>query len=82
LGIPGTECYMRCTAVYLFHTDTDIFEAAKKADAVVMSKDNDFIQLIEQKGTPPKLIWITCDNTSNARLGDILSTALLKTKEL
>jgi len=47
-----------------------------------MSKDDDFIQLIEQKGTPPKLIWITCFNTSNARMRDILSTALLKTKEL
>ncbi len=25
-----------------------------KAGAVFMSKDDDFIQLIEQKGTPPK----------------------------
>ncbi|CAN5267653.1 DUF5615 family PIN-like protein [soil metagenome] len=63
-------------------TDPDIFEAAKKADAVVMSKDDDFIQLIEQRGTPPKLIWITCGNTSNARMREILSTALLKAKEL
>lgn len=47
-----------------------------------MSKDDDFIQLIRQKGAPPKLIWITCGNTSNARMRDILSTALLKTKEL
>ena len=47
-----------------------------------MSKDDDFIQLIEQRGTPPKLIWITCGNTSNARMGDVLSTALLKTIEL
>lgn len=63
-------------------TDSEIFEAAKKVDAVVMSKDDDFIQLIRQKGAPPKLIWITCGNTSNARMRDILSTALLKTKEL
>ncbi|MDZ7720865.1 MAG: DUF5615 family PIN-like protein [Balneolaceae bacterium] len=63
-------------------TDSEIFESAKKAGAVVMSKDDDFIQLIEQRGTPPKLIWITCGNTSNARMRDILSTALLKTKEL
>jgi len=63
-------------------TDSEIFEAAKKTDAVVMSKDDDFIHLIEQRGTPPKLIWITCGNTSNARMRDILSTALLKAKEL
>ena len=63
-------------------TDPDIFEAARKADVIVMSKDDDFIQLIEQRGTPPKLIWITCGNTSNARMREILLTALLKAKEL
>ena len=63
-------------------TDPEIFEAAKKVNAVIMSKDDDFIQLIEQRGAPPKLIWITCGNTSNARMRDILSTALLKAKEL
>lgn len=63
-------------------TDHKIFEEANKADVVLMSKDDDFIQLIEQKGTPPKLIWITCGNTSNARMREILSTTLLKAKEL
>ena len=63
-------------------TDHEIFEAAQKADAVVMSKDNDFIQLIEQRGAPPKLIWVTCGNTSNARMREILTTTLLKAKEL
>jgi predicted nuclease of predicted toxin-antitoxin system len=47
-----------------------------------MSKDDDFIQLIEQRGTPPKLIWITCSNTSNAKMREILSTTLLKVIEL
>jgi len=47
-----------------------------------MSKDDDFIQLIDQRGTPPKLILITCGNTSNARMREILSTALLKAKKL
>src|SRR6056297_2661387 len=63
-------------------TDPEIFEEAKKLDAVVMSKDDYFIQLIEQRGTPPKLIWITCGNTSNARMRVILSKTLPKAKEL
>lgn len=63
-------------------TDPEIFEETKKANVVVMSKDDDFIQLIDQRGTPPKLIWITCGNTSNARMREILSTTLLKAKEL
>lgn len=62
--------------------DPEIFEEAKKADVVMMSKDDDFIHLIEQKGTPPKLIWITCGNTSNAKMREILSAALPKTIEL
>lgn len=63
-------------------TDSDIFEAAKKADVVVMSKDDDFIQLIDKKGVPPKLIWITCGNTSNTKMRDFLSTTLFNAKEL
>ena len=63
-------------------TDPEIFEAAKEAGAVVMSKDDDFIQLTEQRGTPPKLIWVTCGHTSSTRMREILSTALLKAIEL
>jgi predicted nuclease of predicted toxin-antitoxin system len=63
-------------------TDSEIFEAAKEADVIVMSKDDDFIRLIEQKGVPPKLLWITCGNTSNARMRDILTKTLLKATDL
>lgn len=63
-------------------TDLKIYDEAKKADAVLMSKDDDFIWLIEQKGVPPKLIWITCGNTSNAKMREILSATLLKAKVL
>ena len=63
-------------------TDIEIFESAKKAGASVMSKDDDFIQIIEQRGAPPKLIWITCGNTSNTRMRDILSKTLPKVIEL
>jgi len=47
-----------------------------------MSKDYDFVKLIELYGTPPKLIWITCGNTSNIRLCDILKTSLLQALDL
>jgi len=63
-------------------TDLEIFKAARIAGVVVMSKDDDFIQLIEQKGSPPKLLWVTCGNTSNATMREILSSALPKAKKL
>ncbi len=39
--------------------DEDIFAAARIADAIVLTKA-DFIRLLEQLGSPPKIIWLTC----------------------
>jgi predicted nuclease of predicted toxin-antitoxin system len=63
-------------------TDYDIFRQARKANVVVMSKDYDFVRLIELHGVPPKLIWITCGNTSNARLCEILKRFLAQAVDL
>jgi len=62
--------------------DYDIFRQARKAKVVIMSKDYDFVKLIEQHGVPPKLIWITCGNTSNARLCEILKSSLQQAIDL
>jgi len=32
--------------------------------AVVMTKDSDFVLLLDRLGPPPQVIWITCGNTS------------------
>ena len=40
---------------------------------VVMTKDRDFVQLLTRAGPPPQIIWITCGNTSNARMREILT---------
>jgi predicted nuclease of predicted toxin-antitoxin system len=56
--------------------DIEIFRAAGKADAVVLTKDADFPHLLSQHGPPPKVLWLTCGNTSNAELQAILTRAL------
>ncbi len=56
--------------------DEEIFEAARTANAVVLTKDSDFVYLQERKGSPPKIIWLTCGNTSEAALQKILSLHL------
>lgn len=56
--------------------DDEIFEAARIAEAIVMTKDSDFVQILEQKGSPPKIIWLTCGNTSETALQQILSQHL------
>ena len=52
-------------------TDREIFLAAKREDAIVMTKDRDFVRLLADLGPPPKVIWITCGNTSNSFLRQI-----------
>jgi predicted nuclease of predicted toxin-antitoxin system len=62
--------------------DTEIFAAAQAQDAIVMTKDSDFVDLVERLGPPPQIIWLTCGNTSNAKLREILSKTLPKALEL
>jgi predicted nuclease of predicted toxin-antitoxin system len=57
-------------------TDREIFLAARQAAAVVLTKDRDFVQLVNVHGPPPQVLWLTCGNTSNARLREILTKTL------
>ena len=52
--------------------DRQIFHAARDAGAVVMTKDGDFLRLLEQHGPPPQILWVTLGNTSNARIKEAL----------
>jgi predicted nuclease of predicted toxin-antitoxin system len=54
-------------------TDREIFFAARAADAVLVTKDSDFVRLVELHGAPPRVLWLTIGNTSNARLREVLS---------
>lgn len=48
--------------------DIEIFEAAHRAQVVVISKDSDFVDLVSRHGAPPQLRWVTCGNVTNQRL--------------
>lgn len=62
--------------------DREIFLEARKQSAIVMIKDSDFVLLQTELGAPPKIIWITCGNTSNSRLKEILTSTLTEAIEL
>jgi predicted nuclease of predicted toxin-antitoxin system len=62
--------------------DSEIFEKAKAQEAIVMTKDSDFVDLVDRLGVPPQIIWLTCGNTSNTRLCEILSKTLPRALEL
>ena len=59
-------------------TDKEIFEAARNENAIVMTKDSDFVLLLDQFGPPPQVVWVTCGNTSNARLKEIFTAVFLR----
>ncbi len=56
--------------------DLGIFEAACAESAVVLTKDRDFVQLLDRFGPPPQILWLTCGNTSNSALERILRATL------
>ena len=62
--------------------DEAIFQAARRANAIVLTKDQDFIRLLDLHGSPPKILWLTCGNTSDQSLQQILERQLMTALEL
>ena len=54
-------------------TDGEIFDAARAANAIVVTKDEDFVRLLETHGPPPRVLWVTVGNVRNAQLHAIFS---------
>lgn len=62
--------------------DSRIFEAAREAGAVVMTKDLDFVEMVERLGPPPQILWLTCGNTSEQKLREILEREFSAAREM
>lgn len=68
--------------------DSEIFEAARLQNAIVITKDSDFVDLVLRLGAPPQILWITCGNATNQHLQKLLSATfenahqMLKSGEL
>ncbi|WP_309235961.1 DUF5615 family PIN-like protein [Planktothrix sp. FACHB-1365] len=56
--------------------DLEIFEAARAENAVIMTKDSDFIDLVCRLGVPPQILWLTCGNVTNRNLRQLLTATL------
>jgi predicted nuclease of predicted toxin-antitoxin system len=62
--------------------DEAIFAAARIAGVIVLTKDSDFVHLLERQGGPPQILWLTCGNTSEAALRQIFTKHLPAALEL
>lgn len=62
--------------------DALIFERARSARSIVVTRDVDFVQLLERRGPPPQVVWVTAGNLSNARLRELLRKHWARAAEL
>jgi predicted nuclease of predicted toxin-antitoxin system len=58
--------------------DTEIFEAARQPNLVIMTKDSDFVDLVCRLGSPPQILWITCGNVTNQNLRRLLTSTFVE----
>ena len=52
--------------------DIDIWNYAFENDYVIITKDNDFLDLLELKGYPPKIVLLRTGNNSSTGLMELL----------
>ena len=52
--------------------DIDIWQYAKDNEYLIVTRDNDFNDLISLKGFPPKIIWLKIGNCNNKTIADLL----------
>ncbi len=84
----GIEAESALNVGMLEADDATFFDEAKRRQIdAIMTKDQDFAELVERIGPPPQVIWLTVGNTSNRNLKRILQAtladaiAILKTGE-
>lgn len=57
-------------------SDDEIWERAREADAIVMTKDSDFPKRLAQVGPPPRVLHLRMGNTSSKALQHVLLAQL------
>lgn len=63
-------------------SDREIFNAAKRDGATIITKDGDFVELVERLGAPPRVIWVTCGNSTNQHLKQVFETTFAQAHAL
>ena len=76
---PGTPHFS--DADVLRTPDPDIWQYAKENDFIIITKDDDFLELAHRFGPPPKLIMVEMGNCSNAILAEPLRESAARLHE-
>ena len=62
--------------------DTKIWQYAKDNGYIVITRDNDFNDLIAMRGFPPKVVWLRTGNCSRKFTADLLIRSKQAIQEL
>ncbi|MDR2484703.1 MAG: DUF5615 family PIN-like protein [Treponema sp.] len=62
--------------------DKDIWNYALNNGYIIITKDNDFLDLLELKGFPPKVVLLKTGNNSSGALADLLINAKSKIDDM
>lgn len=55
--------------------DAVLWELAAREGCILVTKDEDFVQLSVLRGMPPKVIWLGMGNASTATIAELLLAA-------
>ena len=62
--------------------DREIFDAARREGTIIITKDDDFVELVQRLGAPPQIVWVTCGNSTNQHLKRVFSTTFAHARDL
>ena len=62
--------------------DAKIWQYAKDNDYIIVTRDNDFNDLISVRGFPPKIVWLRTGNCSRKSTADLLIRSKQAIQEL
>ena len=62
--------------------DLEIWNYAKENEYIIITKDNDFIDLLEKNGFPPKVVLLKTGNNRSSDLEALLIKAINMIKDL
>lgn len=62
-------------------SDVEIWSYAKANQYTIVTFDYDFIDLVNLKGAPPKVVWLRFGNSSNLKIANKLITNVAEIEE-
>ena len=62
--------------------DPEIWFHARTHDFVIVTKDNDFVELAVLRGSPPKVVWLRIGNCSTRAVERLLRTHAAEIRDL